>query len=214
VLTAVVTQSGAVATVQLIQTAPPNSTEDTTSAQPTAEPTAATETTVEVKEGPSPIAPELKEIAWGGGAFIVFLVAMRLWLFPRLRQGMDERYGMIRREHETADATRAAAQTEVADYQAQLAAVKAGAAVIIDDARQQLEAQRNARLAEVNAQIAEKRAAANAETEAARAAVQDQVAGAVADVAARAIQLATGKAPDPAVVDRVVADIIGAGVSR
>ena len=38
---------------------------------------------VEPKDGPSPIAPEVKELVWGGGAFVVFAVLMRLLLFPR-----------------------------------------------------------------------------------------------------------------------------------
>ena len=55
--------------------------------------------------GPSPIAPEVKELAWGAGSFIVLFVLMRLVLFPRLKKGMDARYGKIRGDHETADAT-------------------------------------------------------------------------------------------------------------
>jgi F-type H+-transporting ATPase subunit b len=214
VLTAVVTQSGAVASVHSVQTAPPNSTEDTVPVASIAEPAAETETTVEVKEGPSPIAPEPKEVLWGAGAFLVFLVAMRLWLFPKLKKGMDARYGMIREQHETADTVRARAQAEVAEYQAQLATVKAEAAAIIDEAREQLETQRSARLAEVNAEIAAKRLEANAEMEAARAAVQDQVASAVSDVTSRAIEIVTGKPADAAMVDRVVGEVVGAGVAR
>jgi len=217
VLTAVVTQSGAVTTVRLIQTLPPNSTADTTvTTDQTAATTAAgtTATTETVKEGPSPIAPEVKELVWGAGAFLVFFIAMRLWLFPKLRKGMDARYGSIRASHEAADSLRAAAQAEVAEYQHQLAAVKAEGATIIDAARQELEVRRNARLAEVNAKIAEKRAAANAEAEAARAAVQEHVSSAVAEVAAKAIELATGRVPDPSVVERVVAEAIGAEVAR
>ena len=78
-----------------------------------------TETVVEDK-GPSPIAPEIKELAWGAGAFIVLFVLMRVWLFPRLKKGMDARYGKIRGDHETADATRAAANAEVAEYEAEI----------------------------------------------------------------------------------------------
>ena len=47
---------------------------------------------VEPKDGPSPIAPELKELAWGAGAFVVFAVLMRLVLYPRMKKGMEARY--------------------------------------------------------------------------------------------------------------------------
>ena len=87
------------------------------------------------KDGPSPIAPELKELAWGAGAFIVFAVLMRLVLYPRMKKGMEARYASIRAGHEDADATRLAAQSEVSEYQTQLAAVRAEAATRVDAAR-------------------------------------------------------------------------------
>ncbi|HWC67341.1 MAG TPA: hypothetical protein VG478_04680, partial [Acidimicrobiales bacterium] len=42
----------------------------------------------EVDEGPSPIAPELKELAWGVGTFVVFLLLVRLVFYPRIKKGM------------------------------------------------------------------------------------------------------------------------------
>ena len=39
----------------------------------------------------NPIAPEPKEMLWGFGSFVVFAVLMRLYLYPRLRKGMDAR---------------------------------------------------------------------------------------------------------------------------
>ena len=224
-LTAVVTQSGAAFTVHLVDTVPPNSTaEQTTSTDPqliTAVPISAVPISAvpisgeaEVKPGPSPIAPELKEVAWGGGSFVVFAVLMRFWLFPRLKKGMDARYAGIRSDHEGADATRSAAKAEVAGYEAQLAGVKAEAAAHIETARQTLETERTARLAVVNAEIAEHRNAAAAENDAARVAVQSQIESAVADVSGRAIELAVGKRPDVTLVNRVVADVMGAGATR
>lgn len=224
-LTAVVTQSGAAFTVHLVSTVPPNSTaEQTTStdAQPiTAVPISAVPISAvpisgeaAVKPGPSPIAPELKEVAWGGGSFVVFAVLMRFWLFPRLKKGMDARYAGIRSDHEGADATRAAAKAEVAGYEAQLAGVKAEAAAHIETARQTLETERTARLSVVNAEIAAHRSAAAAENDAARVAVQSQIESAVADVSGRAIELAVGKRPDATLVNRVVADVMGAGATR
>jgi F-type H+-transporting ATPase subunit b len=168
----------------------------------------------EAAPGPNPIVPEIKEVVWGAGAFIVFALVMRYLAFPRLKKGMDARYNGIRADHEQADATRAAAQTDVADYQAQLATVKAEAAARIDRARQELETQRSARVATANAEIAERRAAATAENDAARAAVQSQIQGAVTDVSSSAIALAIGKTPDPAVVSRVVDDVMSAGAIR
>jgi F-type H+-transporting ATPase subunit b len=168
------------------------------------------ETAAEPK-GPSPIKPEIKELAWGAGAFIVLFALMRLVLFPRVKQGMDARYGKIRGDHDTADATRAAAKAEVAAYEAELAAVKAEAAGRVDVARQALEGERTAALAEANSRIAERRAAATAATDAARAAAEQHVQEAVADVSSRAAELATGRRPDADAVTSIVSSLMAGG---
>jgi F-type H+-transporting ATPase subunit b len=161
--------------------------------------------------GPSPIAPEVKELAWGAGSFIVLFVLMRLVLFPRLKQGMDARYGKIRGDHDTADATRAQAKAELAAYEAELATVKAEARQRIDAARQTLEGERTAALTEANAGIAARRAEAMAAAEAAKAAAAGHIQAAVADVSSRAVELATGHRPDDAAVIDVVSALMAGG---
>lgn len=161
-----------------------------------------------VEEGPGPIIPELKELYWGAGAFIVFALLMRFFLFPRLKKGMDARYNGIRSDHESADAERASARTEVADYEAQLAGVKAEAAAKLEATRQLLESERQAMVADLNVRLNEQRAAAQAENDAARAAARTHIHAAVADVAGLAGELATGRRPDAAVVDRVVNEVM------
>jgi F-type H+-transporting ATPase subunit b len=156
----------------------------------------------------NPIAPEMKEIIWGFGPYVVFALLLIFVLYPKLKKGMDARYEGIRSDHEQADAMRAAARAEVAEYEAQLASVKAEAAARVDAARQQLEVKRQERLAALNARLAEERAAAAADNEAARAAVRGQIQSAVADVAGRAGELATGRAPSPDVVNRVVSEVM------
>ncbi len=237
-LTAVVTQVGEAFTVY-VRTVPPTTPEQETNTTVGIVPIGGAEVTAEIPDGatlttdglvatdgvvavpvelaapgPNPIVPELKEVVWGAGAFIVLALIMRYVAFPRLKRGMDDRYSGIRDDHEQADATRLAAQSEVADYQAQLASVKAEAAGRIDRARQELESQRTARIATVNAEIADRRAAAAADNEAARLAVQDQVQAAVADVSSSAIRLAVGKAPSSDVVNRVVNDVMNAGANQ
>lgn len=168
----------------------------------------------EVKIGPSPIVPELKELAWTLGAFVIFALLMRYFLYPRLRKGMESRYDSIQRDHDGADATRQSAKAEIANYQADLAGVRAEAAAHVDAARRELEGERATRISAVNAEIATKRAAATEKADAARAAVQSHIESAVNDVASRAIELAVGKAPDAAVVQRVVSDVMSVGAAR
>jgi F-type H+-transporting ATPase subunit b len=169
------------------------------------------ETTAEDK-GPSPIAPEPKELLWGGGAFLVLFVLMRVVLFPRLKKGMEARYGKIRGDHETAESVRAAAKAELAAYEAELAKVKAEARQRIDAARQTLESERAAALAEANAGIATRRAEAIAAAEAARAAAEAQIQTAVADVSSLVSEMAIGRRPDPAAVTGIVTTLMAGGV--
>jgi len=164
-------------------------------------------------DGPSPIAPELKELAWGAGSFIVLALLMRFLLYPRLKSGMDARYAHIREGHEQADTARAAARAEVSEYETALATVKAEANERVDVARQTLEEERTARLAEVNGGIATRRDAAAAETRAARDAAAADIASAVAGITSRTVELSTGRAPEAGVVSAAVADVMGAGVT-
>jgi F-type H+-transporting ATPase subunit b len=171
---------------------------------------AETETTISATEAskPGPIVPEMKELAWGAGAFVVFAVLMRFVLFPKVKRGMDARYNGIRGSHEGADAMRAAARTEITDYETQLAGIRAEAARTVEAARQSVERERQVQLAEVNARLNEQRAAAVADAEAARSAARGPIHSAVSDVAGRAGELATGQRPDPGVVDRVVGEVM------
>ena len=164
-------------------------------------------------DGPSPLAIEVKELAWGAGAFIVLALLMRFWLFPAVKQGMDARYAHIRGGHEQADQARAAARAEVAEYESALATVKAEANERLEAARQTLEAERTARLAEVTASIAAKREAAAAEAAAARAAVRGEITAAVADVTSRTVELSIGRAPEAGAVRGAVDSAMGVEVT-
>ena len=162
--------------------------------------------------GPSPIMPEMKELAWGAGSFIVFALLMRFFLFPRLKKGMDARYNSIREGHENADAARSSARSEVAQYEAAVASAKAEATKVVDAARATLESERQAAISAANTRINAKREAALRDADAARAAVRSQIESAVGDVVASAVEAATGKRPDSAAVSRAVADAMSAGV--
>ena len=100
----------------------------------------------EEAEGPesdlNPIAPELKEVVWGFGAFVVLALALRLFLFRKVRDGMTSRYGQVEGDLETAQESMASARSDVADYETQLAAVRADAQTRVEAARATLEAER------------------------------------------------------------------------
>lgn len=162
----------------------------------------------------NPIFPELKEVVWGFGSFVVFAVLLRFVFYPRLRKGMDARYSAIRSGHEDAERVTDDARAAVAQYEGQLAGIRGEAQQRIEAARATLEAERSEQIAAANARIAEKRAAAVTAAEQARLAAQGDVEAAVRAVAARAGELATGQAPDASVVSDAVSAVMSAGVSR
>jgi len=157
-----------------------------------------------VSAGPNPIAPEIKELAWGAGSFIVFLFFMRLFLVPKVRKGMASRYESIQADHEYASATRDGAKQDVARYESAVAEIRSEASLRLETARQTLDKERQEKVAQVNAQIASRRAAAEAEVATARAAAQSQIVTAVGAVTTRATQIAVGVSPDAAIVSRSV----------
>ena len=157
-----------------------------------------------VSAGPNPIAPEIKELAWGAGSFIVFLFFMRLFLVPKVRKGMASRYESIQADHEYASATRDGAKQDVARYESAVAEIRSEASRRLETARQTLDKERQEKVAQVNAQIASRRAAAEAEVAAARAAAQSQIVTSVGAVTTRATQIAVGVSPDAAIVSRSV----------
>ncbi|MEI8160211.1 MAG: ATP synthase F0 subunit B [Actinomycetes bacterium] len=166
------------------------------------------------KTGPNPIAPENKELLWSFGAFIIFLILMRYFLFPRLRKGMDSRYESIRSNHDGADAAKADARAEVAKYDTALVGVRAEAAQRIDAARQTLDQERQRAIAEVNARIAAKKAEAEAAANAERTAAQAQVSAAVTSVTSTLASLALGKTADAGVVSQAVSEAMKNAGSR
>jgi F-type H+-transporting ATPase subunit b len=168
-------------------------------------------------EGPesdlNPIFPEVKEVVWGFGAFVVLALAMRLFLFRKVRDGMSARYDRIEGDLESAEESTTSARADVADYEAQLASVRADAQTRVEAARATLEAERTEQIAAANARIADKRGAAAAEVDAAKQAARGQVESAVVDVASRLSELATGRRPSDDVVRRAVGDTLNQGVS-
>jgi F-type H+-transporting ATPase subunit b len=158
----------------------------------------------------NPIFPEAKEMIWGFGAFVVLFVALRLWLFPKVREGMAQRYDGIRSDQESVETLTAAARADVAEYEARLTSVRAEAQQKVDAARATLEAERSEKIGAVNARIAEKRAAAMAEVDAARQAAMGDVESAVTDVVGRATEIAIGKPAATATVQGAVRSALGA----
>ena len=168
----------------------------------------------EVDEDLNPIALELKELVWGFGAFAVFALVLRYVIWPKLNRSIEGRSERIAKDHSEAAAITAAAQGDVAEYEAAKASARAEGQALVDEARALLETERSARIAEVNRGIAERRAAAVAEVEAAQEAARAEVEAAVASVTATVTLLALGREADPDVLREVVSSNVNTGAAR
>lgn len=207
-LRAVVTLSGDSLVNVRLQTAPPS---DQAEADASADDEAADEAAdgdehaeTELDAGPSPIAPEVKELVWGIGAFVVLAVVLRYVIWPKLSEGIAARYDSIQQGHTDAEQLRADAEGEVAAYESALAEVRQEAAGRVDAARQTLEAERAERIAAANAEIGDRKAAALAEVDAARQAAAGDVNDAAGTVAAQIVERLTGTTPSADAVGRAV----------
>jgi F-type H+-transporting ATPase subunit b len=133
-------------------------------------------------EAPSPIIPELNEIIWGGGAFLV-LLALMLWKgFPAVKKIMDERSEKIASDLDQADQAKVDARAVKTQYEAELADAKSEASRIIEEARQQAESLRADLQARAETDIAEMRTQASADLEAARERAMGDLQAEVADI--------------------------------
>jgi F-type H+-transporting ATPase subunit b len=162
----------------------------------------------------NPLAVEMKELAWGFGSFAVMALILRYVLYPKLKKGMDARAEGVRLDNEAAESTTASARADVADYEAQVASLRAEAQQRVEAARATLEAERAERLAAANAEIADRRGAAMAEVDAARAAAQGDVEAAVVDVVSTFAERAMGRPVDASIVQNVVRESMSAEVAR
>ena len=168
---------------------------------------------VEEPKDPSPLSIVPAELYWAGGCFIVLLILMRLWLYPRVAKGMEERAAYIKANHDEADRDREAALVERQRYEAQLATARAEANRRLDAARDQIEQERQQALTAATATMSARRQEALAEVAAARAAAATQLADVTADVVAHAAMLVVGRIPDPEVVRRAVTASMNGGAS-
>jgi F-type H+-transporting ATPase subunit b len=173
--------------------------------------TGTTTTTAPSKDAPNPILPVGSEMAWGLGSFLVLVLLMRVWLFPKLKKGTDARYAMTQGNLEEAERVRAAGAEDVARYEAAMAEINAEAARRLELARQEVDADRTTKVNAANARIAERRATASAEIEAAR---REALAGTqpiVLEIGASAAERILGVPVDRAAAQPIVAEIVEAG---
>jgi F-type H+-transporting ATPase subunit b len=134
----------------------------------------------------NPIIPLPNEGLYTALFFAILFVLVKYVLLPPVQTTMDERAERIRLDRESARIAREEAASVVSDFDAELAKVRAEAAVIIDAARAEGEATRRQIMAAAEADVADQRAVALAEIEQAKAQALAQLKPQVVTLAALA----------------------------
>jgi len=87
------------------------------------------------EEAKNPILPDVAELIYGALAFVIVFAVLAKFAFPALGKMLSERSGKIQGDLEKAEQARMAAESELADYRAQLAGARDEANRIIEEAR-------------------------------------------------------------------------------
>lgn len=134
-------------------------------------------------QAPSPIMPEINELIWGGGAFLIVFGFLAWKGYPAIKGAMNDRTEKIRAEIEGAEASRAEAAKAEADLKAQLADARNEAARILEEARQDADAVKQERIAAIQPEIDEMRSRAAADIESSKAQALSELRGEITAIA-------------------------------
>lgn len=140
----------------------------------------------------NPILPEGKEIFWAAIAFVLIFSILAWKAWPAIKKSLQDREDKITGDLKHAESVRAEAESELRDYQAQLAEARGEAGRIIEEARQSAAQVRQDLIAQAEADAAEIRVKASedirAATDRAMADVQAQVSDLSIELAERIVQ--------------------------
>ena len=170
-------------------------------------------TAAEEVKAKNPILPEGKEIFWGALAFIIVfsLLAWKAW--PAIKKALQDREDKIRGDLEHAESVRNQAETELADYQRQLADARNEAGRIIEEARQSAEQVRKDLIARAEVDAAEIRSKASddirAASERAMADIQGKVSDLSIELAERIVQQNLDRATQIQLIENYINEVGG-----
>lgn len=152
----------------------------------------------------NPILPAVNELFYAA-VFFLALWALMKWVFlPPILKVMQARSDQVRQDLDAAEHARAQAELATANYQETLAAARAEATRIIEDARAQADARRGEIVGEAEAEVARRRAEAAEEIAAAKAEALGQLRETIGSVAVSAAEAVVGRQLDSAAQQGVI----------
>jgi len=170
-------------------------------------------TAAEEVKAKNPILPEGKEIFWGGLAFIIVFTLLAWKAWPAIKKALKDREDKIRGDLEHAESVRNQAETELADYQRQLADARNEAGRIIEEARHSAEQARKDLIARAEVHAAEIRSKASddirAASERAMADIQGKVSDLSIELAERIVQQNLDRATQIQLIENYINEVGG-----
>ena len=157
--------------------------------------------------------PDFPELLWGAVAFALLMAFLFVFVFPRLRQTLDERSARIQGQMEEAEVVRGEAEQLRRQYEEQLAEARNEANAIVEDARQQAERLRQDVLnrAEEEAQQIVARAREEAEADRGRLVqeLRGQLAALSVELAGKIVQRELDETQHRELVDSYINELSG-----
>lgn len=160
------------------------------------------------EETVNPVLPDGVEMIYAAIFFGLLWLAMKA-LVPQINKTRHERDRQIQAAKDAADSVEGDLGNAQADYDRVIGDARAEAARIVDEVRQEAEADRAGKVATVEAELAEMRAGAVAEIDAAKAQAVASLQGDVTDVAVSAASSVVGKQIDVSSARPLVEQILG-----
>jgi F-type H+-transporting ATPase subunit b len=143
-------------------------------------------------EASNPIVPHAEEILWGSISFFVVFAILAWKAWPAIKKALADREAKIRADLESAEGAKSQAETELAQYQQQLAEARNEAGKIIEESRLAADQVRKDLIARAEADAADIRSRAQDDirlaTERALADLQGRVAELSIELAEKVVE--------------------------
>lgn len=157
----------------------------------------------------NPVLPTLGDIVYATIFFVALWVAMKYVLLPPIQKVRAERAAKIAAARDAADNASADMGSAQADYDAAMAAARAEATSILENARAEADAARTEIIGAAEAEAADLRAGVAAEVAEARSAALGSLRDEVASVAAGAASTVLGRSVDAGTARPIVDRTLG-----
>jgi F-type H+-transporting ATPase subunit b len=169
----------------------------------------------ETTEHANPLVPEWNELFWSIVSFLVLLLLVAKYVFPRIRKVFSERSANIEGKLELAENERQQANQLLAAYENKLKEANTEAARILEQARanaDRLETELRAKAEEQAQRIVERaQETINAERERALQSLRSEVGGLAVDLAERVVSDSLDRDRQLRLVDQYIKDLPSAG---